>query len=196
LTLRDNYLTLDDMSYIRSAGLRGFAGLVAEHGGDAEAMARRARLPVQALHDDELLVEDVALARVLELAAAELDLPDLGLRLAERQDLAMLGPLAVAIQNSPTLGDALACSARYLFVHARGRCATGRRPATSSGRARTWAWGSCTGRSARCTAAGTACAASSSRTGRSPRSRATRSGSAHPCGSARPRRCCASRPAS
>ncbi|WP_207392763.1 AraC family transcriptional regulator [Aeromicrobium sp. IC_218] len=120
LTLRDNYLTLDDMSYIRSAGLRGFARLVTEHGGDPEAMARRARLPLQALHDDELLVEDLALARVLELAAAELDLPDLGLRLAERQDLAMLGPLAVAIQNSPTLGDALACSARYLFVHARG----------------------------------------------------------------------------
>ncbi len=120
LTLRDNYLTLDDMAYIRSAGLRGFAALVAEHGGDPEALARRARLPVEALHDDELLVEDLSLARVLELAAVELDLPDLGLRLAERQDLAMLGPLAVAIQHSPTLGDAVACSARYLFVHARG----------------------------------------------------------------------------
>jgi AraC-like DNA-binding protein len=120
LTRRDNYLTLDDMAYIRSAGLRGFTGLVREHGGDPETMARRVQLPVEALHDDELLVEDLALARVLELAAAELGLPDLGLRLSERQDLAMLGPLAVAIQHSPTLGEALACSARYLFVHARG----------------------------------------------------------------------------
>ncbi|MGA8850122.1 MAG: AraC family transcriptional regulator ligand-binding domain-containing protein, partial [Aeromicrobium sp.] len=47
-------------------------------------------------------------------------LPDLGLLLAERQDLSMLGALSVAIQNSPTLGDAMECTSRYLFIHARG----------------------------------------------------------------------------
>lgn len=43
----------------------------------------------------------------------------MGLRMAARQDLTMLGSLAVAIQNSATLGDALECTTRYLFVHGR-----------------------------------------------------------------------------
>ena len=52
------------------------------------------------------------------LKDAPRDRPDLGLRIARRQDLSLLGPLALAIENSPTVADALACSTRYLFVHA------------------------------------------------------------------------------
>lgn len=120
MTWGDNSLTLDDMALIRSAGIRGFADLVAEHGGDPEALARRVRLPIEALRSDEILVDEVSLGRVLELAAVELELPDLGLRVAERQDSSMLGALAVAIGNAPTVAEALACTSRYLFVHARG----------------------------------------------------------------------------
>ncbi|MFD0489149.1 AraC family transcriptional regulator [Saccharopolyspora spinosporotrichia] len=112
-------MTLDDMSMIRSAGLRGFRATVAELGGRAEDHARAAGLPVAALDVDDLLVPDHVLAEVLEIAAAELGCPDLGLRVAARQDLGMLGPLALAIQNSPSVGDALECTSRYLFVHAR-----------------------------------------------------------------------------
>lgn len=108
------------MALIRAAGIRGFGQLVRDHGGDPEAMARRARLPVEALSDDELLVDDLALGTVLEIAASDLDLPDLGLLLADRQDLQMLGALSVAIQNSPTVGEAMECTSRYLFIHARG----------------------------------------------------------------------------
>jgi AraC-like DNA-binding protein len=108
------------MALIRAAGVRGLDGLVRDHGGDPVDMARRAGLPAQALHDDDLLVDDVALGTVLEIAAAELALPDLGLLLSQRQDLTMLGALSVAIQNSPTVGDALECTSRYLFIHSRG----------------------------------------------------------------------------
>ncbi|MDQ1201822.1 AraC family transcriptional regulator [Rhodococcus sp. SORGH_AS_0303] len=104
---------------IRSAGLRGFRATVAELGGDAEAYAVAAGLPVDALDADDLLVEDVAMAAVLEIAAAELACPDLGLRIARRQDLGMLGPLALAIQNSSTVGEALECTEHYLFIHAQ-----------------------------------------------------------------------------
>ncbi|MDN4171858.1 AraC family transcriptional regulator ligand-binding domain-containing protein [Nocardioides sp. SOB77] len=107
------------MGHIRSAGLRGLRATVAELGGDAERLARAAQLPVEALDRDDVLVDEQAAATVLELAARELGAPDLGLRIAARQDLAMLGSLAVAIQHSPTLGDALACTSRYLFVHGR-----------------------------------------------------------------------------
>ena len=119
LTLRDNRLTLDDMSVIRSAGLRGFRETVSELGGDPERYAAAVGLPVDALDADDLLVPDLAVAEILEVAARDLGRPDLGLLVARRQDLGMLGALALAIQNSPTLGDALECTSRYLFVHAR-----------------------------------------------------------------------------
>ncbi|WP_245663490.1 AraC family transcriptional regulator [Nocardia inohanensis] len=119
LTLRDKYLILDDMSVIRSAGLRGFRATVAELGGDAEEFATLCGLPLEALDTDELLVPDQAVAAAMELAAHRLDCPDLGLRMSRRQDLEMLGPLALAIRNSPTLADVLECTSRYLFVHAR-----------------------------------------------------------------------------
>ncbi|RBO86620.1 AraC-like DNA-binding protein [Nocardia puris] len=119
MTSHDKYLTLYDMSVIRSAGLRGFRAAVAELGGDAEEYAIAAGLPVAALDTDELLVSDMAVAAAFELAAHHLNRPDLGLFIARRQDLDMLGPLALAIRNSPTLGDVLECTSRYLFVHAR-----------------------------------------------------------------------------
>ncbi|GAB0108559.1 AraC family transcriptional regulator [Nocardia sp. JMUB6875] len=119
MTPRDKYLILDDMSVIRSAGLRGFRATVAELGGDAEELVAACGLPVAALDTDDLLVPDQAVAAVLELAAHRLDCPDLGLRMAWRQELDMLGPLALAIRNSPTLAGVLECTSRYLFVHAR-----------------------------------------------------------------------------
>ncbi|MGV9680172.1 AraC family transcriptional regulator [Nocardia sp. NPDC003482] len=119
MTLRDNYLILDDMAAIRSAGLRGFRATVAELGGNADEFAVLAGLPVAALDADDLLISDTNVAAVLEIAAERLHCPDLGLRIAARQDLGMLGPLALAIRTSPTLADALECTSRYLFVHAR-----------------------------------------------------------------------------
>ncbi|MFQ6398605.1 AraC family transcriptional regulator [Nocardia sp. KC 131] len=107
------------MSVIRSAGLRGFRATVAELGGDAEQFATACGLPIAALDADDMLVPDQAVAAVLELAAHRLGCPDLGLRIARRQDLDMLGPLALAIRNSPTLADVVECSSRYLFLHAR-----------------------------------------------------------------------------
>lgn len=107
------------MSVIRSAGLRGFRATVAELGGDAEQYALACGLPIAALDTDDLLIPDQALAAVLELAAQRLDCDDLGLRISLRQDLDMLGPLALAIRNSPSLTHVLECSARYLFLHAR-----------------------------------------------------------------------------
>jgi len=106
------------MAVIRSAGLRGFADVVAELGGDPAAYAVSAGLPVGALDADDLLVPDVAVAGVLEVAATALGRPDLGLLVAARQDLSLLGPLALAIENSPTIADSLTCTSRYLFVHA------------------------------------------------------------------------------
>ncbi|TWG12674.1 AraC-like DNA-binding protein [Actinoplanes teichomyceticus] len=104
---------------MRSAGLQRFRETVEGLGGDPARYARQAGLPVAALDTDDLLIEDTAIAAVLEIAAVALRCPDLGLRVASAQDLSMLGPLAVAIQHSPSVGDALECTSRYMFVHAR-----------------------------------------------------------------------------
>lgn len=108
------------MAWVRSAGLRGVRAVIEELGGDADAIARRAGAPGGALDDDELLVQASTIAAILETAARDLRCADFGLRVALRQDLGMLGPLAVALQNSPTVADALAATSKYLFVHARG----------------------------------------------------------------------------
>ncbi|MFN8078654.1 MAG: AraC family transcriptional regulator ligand-binding domain-containing protein [Kineosporiaceae bacterium] len=106
------------MPLVRSAGLQRFRQVVEELGGDAERFAQQAGLPLAALDTDELFVPDSAIAAVLEIAAAALRCADLGLRVGAAQDLSMLGPLAVAIQNSASVRDALECTSRYMFVHA------------------------------------------------------------------------------
>jgi AraC-like DNA-binding protein len=102
---------------IRAAALRGFTPLVDSLGGDGAALLGRFGLTGEALLDDNALVPAATVGRVLETAAATLDCPDFGLRLAQRQDTSILGPLAVAIENSPTIGDALDCASRFLFMH-------------------------------------------------------------------------------
>lgn len=107
------------MAYIRSAGLRGVRHVVTDLGGDPDDLARRCGLPHGALDSDELLVQDLAIALLLETAATELDCPDLGLRIADHQDLEMLGPVAVAISGARTPAQALEMTGKYLFFHAR-----------------------------------------------------------------------------
>ena len=102
---------------VRAAGLRGLGALVDRLGGDGEELLARHGIPPAALDADDAVIRVSDAGRVLQVAAAELGCPDLGLQLAERQDAGVLGPLAIAIQNSPTVGDALDCMTRYLFVH-------------------------------------------------------------------------------
>ncbi|MET3423832.1 AraC-like DNA-binding protein [Actinoplanes tereljensis] len=104
-------------SMVRAAGLRGLPGLIGELGGDGPALMARFGVDAAALDTDDAVIPTLSAGRALETAAASLDCPDLGLRLAARQDIAVLGPLAIAIENSATLGEALDCATRFLFVH-------------------------------------------------------------------------------
>ena len=56
-------------------------------------------------------------SRLLERSADDLACPEFGLRLAERQDIGILGPLAVAMRSAPTLGEAMRCAAKYIYVY-------------------------------------------------------------------------------
>lgn len=102
---------------VRAAGLRGLPQLIDELGGDGRALFRRYGVDATLPDTDDAVIPSMAAGRILEASAADRDCPDLGLRLAARQDIAVLGPLAIAIENSATLGEALDCATRFLFVH-------------------------------------------------------------------------------
>lgn len=102
---------------VRAAGLRGFARLVTELGGDPAQFAARFDIPPAALVSGEELVPITAVDLMFEAAARDLDCPDLGLRLARTQDLSILGPLALAVEASEALADAIDCVSRFMFVH-------------------------------------------------------------------------------
>ena len=55
--------------------------------------------------------------RLLERSADDLDCPDFGFRSAERQGISVLGPLAVAMRNSATVGEAMRCASKYIYVY-------------------------------------------------------------------------------
>ena len=102
---------------IRAASLRGFGALVTELGGDPARLLQRFDIAAEVLEHDDGLLSITAHDRMLDAAAAELDCPDFGLRLAERQDLTILGPVARAVATSATATEALDAAARFLFVH-------------------------------------------------------------------------------
>jgi len=102
---------------VRAAALRGLPALVTALGGDGTELLARFGIDAAALDSDDAVIGSGDTARVLETAAAELECGDLGLRLAGQQTASVLGPLALAIESSATLGEALDCTRRFLFVH-------------------------------------------------------------------------------
>ncbi|WP_437479928.1 AraC family transcriptional regulator [Sorangium sp. So ce1014] len=133
MTAPDGGVEGGPMSVVSVEAIRGFRDLVAELGGDAGTLLSRARIRTDVLDDPRNLVPIASVFRLLEDAARALRCPDFGLRLAARHDIGILGPLAIAVQNSVSLGDALACASRYLFTHSSA-VAFSTRPAERDGR--------------------------------------------------------------
>src|SRR5579859_8201579 len=102
---------------VRASGLRGYRALMRELGADPLEMLRRHRIPPESLDDDEALISLRAVVQMLEASAAATRCPDFGLRLSHSQDISVLGPLAIAMQNAPTVASAVDYASRYLIVH-------------------------------------------------------------------------------
>lgn len=99
---------------IRSSALRGFAELVSELGGEPEPMLRQLNLRAADILAGSGVIPYSSVVQVLELAAESLGCQDFGLRLAQRQGLDILGPVAVIVQNSETALEALQAVQRYI----------------------------------------------------------------------------------
>lgn len=102
---------------IRASALRGFAALVDELGGSGPELLAASGLDETQIAGRDAFLSLGVVERLLEDAAAQLSVPDFGLRMAAQQDLDFMGPVAIAIGNSRTMGEALECAKRYLFVH-------------------------------------------------------------------------------
>jgi len=105
---------------IRISSLTGFREVASQLGGDTDAMLRRFRIDPGLILEDDARMPLRALVGLLEYAAQTLDCPDFGLRMAEYQDLQVLGPIALIARSSATVGLALADIVRFIGYHSPG----------------------------------------------------------------------------
>ena len=84
---------------VRVQAVRGYRELVAELGGDPVRLLRAAKIKSAAFDQPASLISFEPSSQLLERSARDLACPDFGLRLAERQDIGILGPLAVAMRS-------------------------------------------------------------------------------------------------
>lgn len=102
------------VNVIRGTALLHFADLVSSLGGDPGALMRAHGVDPEAAGDYERFISYPAVAAVIGAAAEELDCPDFGMRLARRQGIQILGPVAVIIRHSETVAGAIEGVSRYL----------------------------------------------------------------------------------
>lgn len=105
-------------SVVRVEALRLYREVVGDLGGDADALLARQRIDPARLAEPNALIPYRAMIRLLEDTAVALRRPDFGLCLAVRQGgVSVLGPLAVAMRNASTVGDAYRYCAGHLQVY-------------------------------------------------------------------------------
>ena len=102
---------------VRAASLEGYDAVATAVGLDVPRALQRVGLTPRSLQDPDALIPYLAVIHLLEHSAQAGQCPDFGQRLARRQDIGILGPLAVLLRHAPTVGEALALASRYLFVH-------------------------------------------------------------------------------
>jgi AraC-like DNA-binding protein len=111
----------NDAVMVRTDTLRNFRELTAILGGDAIALLHRNQIDPSLLEGCEGMIPHMRMVQLLEHASAELACPDFGMRLAAVQAAhgatKMLGPLDVAMRNSPTLGEAFKYCADHVHAY-------------------------------------------------------------------------------
>lgn len=101
-------------SLLRSASLTNYVEVAREVGLNPYLRLRRAGISAAALLDPDVRVPADSAMRMLEDSARMTGVEDFGLRMAETRQLANLGPLAIALQEEPTLRRALESFSRYV----------------------------------------------------------------------------------
>lgn len=106
--------------FVRAGSLTGFEELVQQHHQNPVELLTQVGLGSAVLEDPDLYISYLALAKLLELAAAQCGQPDFGLQLGLKQGLEVLGALGPALCLQATVADALAIMRKNLDFHAKG----------------------------------------------------------------------------
>ena len=104
--------------YIRIRSLTGYMELVRELGADPVPLLKRCNISPDRIERGDDVIPHSANIRLFEITAEELQCPDFGLRLARRQDVDMLGPLAVIGRNSKTVREAVLGMTEHMYAYA------------------------------------------------------------------------------
>ncbi|MGN5479203.1 AraC family transcriptional regulator [Cupriavidus basilensis] len=102
---------------VRSATLSRYAEVARSVGLDPLPILAEVGLPRSCLDAEDNLISASAVCRLLEVSATASGAEDFGLRMAESRQLSVLGPLGMAVRDSPTLRDALSAMVRYIALH-------------------------------------------------------------------------------
>ncbi|MCA6064070.1 AraC family transcriptional regulator [Thalassolituus marinus] len=105
---------------VRTRALTGFVPLVSQLGGDARALLARHGVTPEQIESEDFTLPLRAYASLMHEAASSLKRDDFGILLAERQNLSILGPIALAAQHSGTVREALERISRYMPYHSPG----------------------------------------------------------------------------
>lgn len=102
------------LDVIRASALDGYSELFRELGGNPEPVLAASNLRSDLLGSTEAYIPFRSMARVIERAALELKCPDFSLRLATRQSIHIMGPIALIALHSTTTRDAIEGIAEHL----------------------------------------------------------------------------------
>src|ERR1700741_5159564 len=100
-----------------SVVLTGADDLLEVLGVQPELVATPADLPELALRSADVPIRGAQVLRFLSLAAEVAQCRNFGLRLAEYQGLAVLGPILVMMHGARTIGEAMDTLAEFYVLH-------------------------------------------------------------------------------
>jgi AraC-like DNA-binding protein len=103
------------MDLISGTVLLRYTSLVKELGGDPEALLTAQAIDVAAVGCTDRLVSYTDVATLIGVTAERLCRPDFAMRLAQRQGVQSLGPVAVLLRHAETVADALDGVCRFLY---------------------------------------------------------------------------------
>lgn len=109
---------------VRAGSLQGYVALMQSLGCEPDALLNRHRITRDVLADEDALISLRSGMQLMEASAIETRCPDFGLRLSNLQDITVLGPLAIVLQNAPTVRKAWDYVARHMFVQTPGLVVT------------------------------------------------------------------------
>lgn len=105
---------------VRARALTGFAALVESHHGNVNSLLESVGLRPAILETPEATLALDVFMELLERSAAALCLDDLGLQLARRQDISVLGPIALIARNAGSVREMIEAVGRHLPYHTPG----------------------------------------------------------------------------